>query len=82
MRDSSKQYLHGFQIPLEGRVCTAAEQTTDGHLFSSLQYVVQNPVAVDLGRMCAGLVKGAGAAWRLHFDIRRALGLKESGESA
>lgn len=41
MRDSSKQYLHGFQIPLEGRVCTAAEQTADGHLFSSLQYVVQ-----------------------------------------
>lgn len=64
MRDSSKQDLHGFQIPLEGRVCTAAEQTADGHLFSSLQYVVQNLVGVDLCWMCAGLMKVAEAAWR------------------
>lgn len=34
MWDSLKQYLHGFQIQLEGRVCAVVGQTLDAHQLS------------------------------------------------
>lgn len=64
MWDSLKSYLHGFQIPLEGRVCAAVEQTFDCHLLSSIQYVFQKLVGVNLGS-CVQAQTYSDSSWSL-----------------